>query len=528
MRITGFSGFDTESMIKELMTAQRKPREKLTQQKQLADWKMDAYREVNTKISELRNMMQDMRWPSAFKKSSTESTNSGVVAATVIGSPSLTTYEIKDVKLATQDTTNTVKFFTSGITDPAVTKLTDAAVGLTDGDTITINDKSYRVTADSTINDLINAFGTSSKVKVSYSVTEKSITIDSLGKGAAAQAINISFSNTDVANRFAGKLHIKAGTVSNTSNTYATTTPDTNISSVQSTIKAQAQATINGIIYKSDTNSISYDGVRFDLKMTTTTGTTPITVTQKQDSTAVFESVKKFINTYNGIVDDLNKLVGERKARDYKPLSDEQKEAMSEDEIKRWEAKAKEGLLGRDSVISNLLFKMRYATNNPVVTIDDYGSTSASVADIGLGLADSWQDNGKIKLDETKLKSMIETDITKVIDVFSKSTNNITESTEAAKKTTQNTEKFEQSGIADRLFDQLEATMKQLGQQALNGPSSTIGKQINQLDNKITEFDKRMIAIENRYYRQFSAMEKALSQANSQSSWLAGQLGGMS
>lgn len=342
MRISGLaSGIDTESMIKELMAAQRKPLEKLNQQKELANWKIDVYREVNTKLLEFRKSMEDLRLNTPFNSSIASSSDPNTVVATSTGGvTTASTYEITSVTLAQTERAASVKFFTGDVVDPTTGKLLDPTttklidIGLVEGESLSINDKIFTVGATSTMNDLVAAFANSAEVNVSYSATEKSLSITSKLKDSDASisvTANASFTN----------LNIKSGAVNNGGDSYAGT--DSNISSIQGRDKSQATAIINGIEYRSDTNSITYDGIKFDLKGNLATTSTPISVTSKQDNDKIFEKIKTFVDGYNALIEDLNGKLSERKNRNYQPLSAEQKDAMSEKEIELWKKKPKRG-----------------------------------------------------------------------------------------------------------------------------------------------------------------------------------------
>ena len=135
-------------------------------------------------------------------------------------------------------------------------------------------------------------------------------------------------------------------------------------------------------------------------------------------------------------------------------------------------------------------------------------------------MARSW----KTEIDEDKLKAMIASDSDKVAAVFNKSTDDLAETDKS--NTIESSAKFSQSGVADRVYERLEATMKELSTQALKGSQSVIGKQLTAFDTRIDAFEDRLVGIEDRYWRQFTAMEKAIQQANSQSGWLMQQFSG--
>ncbi|WP_409295719.1 flagellar filament capping protein FliD [Peribacillus sp. SCS-26] len=520
MRINGFSGFDVDSAVKELMTAARKPVDKLHQQRQLQTWKTDSYRDVNTKLTELRNLMKDMRMAGDFNKNSSESSNPNAVAATVIGSPTQASYDITGIKLAESERTASVKFFAT-VTDSTKT-MTD--LGVTQAGSILINGQTISVDPAETLDAFMNKVNTTAGIglKMTYSAADKSITFTSLNTGDLSKVIIETDPNSAAANPLSA-LGISMGSTGQINTTDENTFGNsTTVSSVQGRNKIQAEAIINGLLYKSDTNSITYDGVKFDIKGTSAAITT---ITQKKDNDAIFDRIKKFVDTYNSLVDDLTSKVNERKAKGYDPLTDEQRTAMKDSQIENWESKAKEGLLGRDPLITNLLTKMRSATNAPVIDKSSGSSvTVGTLSSIGIGLAESWKDNGKLKIDETKLKAAIANDLTKVTNIFSKSTSNLPSGDTS--NTLKSLEKYNQSGVADRLYEQIDAVMTALGKQALNGPISVVGKQIYAIDKRIDDFEQRMVSLENKYYKQFTAMEKAMQNANNQSSWLMSQFGG--
>lgn len=181
--------------------------------------------------------------------------------------------------------------------------------------------------------------------------------------------------------------------------------------------------------------------------------------------------------------------------------------------------------MGRDPILSKVLSSMRFAMSTPVKGAD---GTSANPVDtlgeIGINLSNNWRDHGKLSIDENKLKAMIASDLPKVASIFNKSTSTLDPTDKS--DTIKSPVKFAQSGVADRIYERLEATIKELSEQALKGPQSVIGKQLTALDTRINAFEDRLVDIEDRYYKQFTAMEKAIQKANSQSGWMMQQFGG--
>ncbi len=521
IRISGLaSGMDTDTMVKELMTAHRKPLDKIYKQKELANWKIDAYREVNTKLLEYRKSMEDLRLQRPFNSKIATSSNPNAINATATGTPTQSSYEIKNISLAKPESAASVKFFTSGFdTTKTLTELGINADSTTNKVELSVNGQNVSLDPTMKLSDALSAISTQAAVSVSYSATDKSFTFTDNTKGSNSKVI-ISETTTNGSN-FLSTLNMISGEVSSTQNTFGNSST---ISSVIGSDKQQASAEINGLLYKSDTNSITYDGMQFDLLGVPQDNTIPITVTAKPDNDKIFENIKTFVDGYNKLIEDLNTLYSEKKSRSYQPLTSDEKEAMTDKEVELWEERAKVGLLGRDPILSKVLTSMRSAMYTPV-TGADTGATNPidTLEEIGIKLSTKWEDNGKLELDENKLKGMISSDLTKVAEVFNKSTSSLAATDDS--NTIMSQTKFSESGVADRIYERLEATMKELTKQALGGSQSTIGKQLTSFDTRIAAFESRLVNIENRYYRQFSAMEKAIQRANSQSSWLSQQLG---
>jgi flagellar hook-associated protein 2 len=124
------------------------------------------------------------------------------------------------------------------------------------------------------------------------------------------------------------------------------------------------------------------------------------TVSLTQDVDSVYDNISKFIAKYNEIIDTINNKLSEKYDRNYLPLTDEQKEAMNEDDIKKWEEKAKTGLLRNDSILQNIVYRMRSAVYDSVAGI------STALSEIGI-TTDTYVTKGKLIIDETKLKEAI-------------------------------------------------------------------------------------------------------------------------
>jgi flagellar hook-associated protein 2 len=221
----------------------------------------------------------------------------------------------------------------------------------------------------------------------------------------------------------------------------------------------------------------------------------------------------KNLDKYNEVIAKLNTETKEAKYRDYTPLLDEQKEAMSDKQIELWEEKAKSGLLRSDSILTSALTEMRRSLSSPVTGVTDTKFDTLSEIGITTG---SYLEDGKLYINETKLKEAITQNGSKVMELFTKSSDS-----------TVSTTKFNESGLGQRLYDQIVSSMGKItdkaGSVASLTDNSILGKSIDRMDDEIDRWQDRLSQIEDRYWRQFTAMEQAMNKANSQSSWLAQQ-----
>ena len=286
-----------------------------------------------------------------------------------------------------------------------------------------------------------------------------------------------------------------------------------------------AKATINGVNVTMSKNNFSVDGISYTLVKEGTTNT----VNLNANSQKTFDKIKSFIDKYNEIIDKANKKITEKTAKGFAPLTDEQKKAMKDEEIKAWETRSKEGLLRGDSDLESMLRKMRSAF------FDTVQGAGVTLKEIGLDTSADISQGGKIIIDETKLKDAIKTKGNQVANIFTKS------SATAYNPDGTNTSRYSEEGIFQRIndimMDYTRTTRNTSGKRGaltekagIKGTTSEfsnlLSKQILDKDKMINELTRKLADKENSYYIKFSKLEQAMQNSNSQSSWLAQQLGG--
>ncbi|MGM9929663.1 MAG: flagellar filament capping protein FliD [Bacillus sp. (in: firmicutes)] len=272
-------------------------------------------------------------------------------------------------------------------------------------------------------------------------------------------------------------------------------------STVNPVVGQNAEFTINGLKTERNTNTFTIDGVTFTLKQTFETTDTPVTVGVSNDNTKIYGNIKGFIDKYNEIIETIQAKTNETRNKDYQPLTDDDRESLSESQQEKWENIAKAGLLRRDSLLTGALSQMR---SNFYSTVNNSEISSAynQLAKIGITTSSNYLDGGKLVIDETKLKAAIEADPNSVEQLFRG-----------------------ENGIVHKLSDTVTSTMDKLKAKAGNSNSTnqtfTIGRELEDIAKRQDRFEDRLEQLETRYWAQFTAMETAIQKANSQSSYLS-------
>ncbi|WP_062354167.1 flagellar filament capping protein FliD [Bacillus kwashiorkori] len=261
--------------------------------------------------------------------------------------------------------------------------------------------------------------------------------------------------------------------------------------------------TINGLETQRTSNTFTMSGVTFSLNNTTDE---PVTININQENDKLFENIKAFVDKYNEHVEKIQEKLMEPKYKDYKPLTDDERESLSDKQQEKWEEMAKSGLLKNDSILSSFISQARSAIYSPV-DMNDINPKMKSLSAIGIKTTSDYT-SAKIEINESQLKAAIAEDPSSIERLFIAS--GVTDS---------------QNGIIQRLSTKVTDTMNRIRERAGSATSVnhqfTIGRQLNSLDSSIERFEDRLTKLETRYYAQFSAMEKAIQRANSQSMYLS-------
>ena len=263
----------------------------------------------------------------------------------------------------------------------------------------------------------------------------------------------------------------------------------------------------NGVDYTTSSNVVNINGLELTLKGTSNGEVINLNVTN--NTKGIYDMVKKFVSSYNEILKEMNDLYYAESARGYDPLSDDEKEAMTESQIEKWEKKIKDSILRRDSSLGSLLDSMKNAMMTSVevdgkrYSLSSFGiKTSTVYTEKGLLHIDGNEDDALFASFENKLMKALEEDPDTVMNVLSQ--------------------------ISQKLYDTMNEKMKAIPnvRSALTFYNDKLmSKQKTDYDKQIAKLEAKVLAMEEKYYKQFAAMETALAKMQEQSNALAGMLG---
>ena len=95
-----------------------------------------------------------------------------------------------------------------------------------------------------------------------------------------------------------------------------------------------AKLTYNGLEIERSSNTFTINGAKLTIKEKTDSA---VTFSSTPDVDAIYDTIKKFVDSYNGLIANISEKTSEKKNKDYPPLTDAQREALSDDEIEKWD-----------------------------------------------------------------------------------------------------------------------------------------------------------------------------------------------
>ena len=578
------SGLDIESLVKMGMMNKQNQYDKMYQTQLKQTWVKEAYNTVYTDVKAFKESMSTFKMQSNMSAMQATSSNNDVVSVTANGAAAAMNHKITVEQVASNAylmTANGQKidrannsaansaYLKDVLFEAGYTKSTGAdgqtsyavrnsagkaethkgsevaiSIEVQDSDEKDSNGNyvTHKVeltydqifTDNKTLNDLATAFSNSgANVQGGYDTVNDSFSLYNKTSGSANK-IGLKATN-ETSKELLNKLHLASYDGQNNTLGSAITfkTDKMNVAAVGT----NAKATIDGKTYESDTNKLNVANVIYNfngVSAKNADGTYQAsTISVSQDTDKIVDNVKKFVETYNTLIDSLNTKYREEKNTDYKPLTKKQESEMTESQINKWNEKAKSGLLYHDNNIYSIISDMREALYTEVDAVDTVltdarGNKYSYNSMSSIGITSS-TNQGHITLDEEKLKKALTEDPDCVYQLFasdqdstyiSGSTNKNQSDTYTSKSDYLNT------GIANRLYNSMTTNIRNLesyaGTSKETDDESYLGKLITNMNTKMTSFQTLMKSYESKLYKKYDAMEVALSKLGAQLSYITG------
>lgn len=272
-----------------------------------------------------------------------------------------------------------------------------------------------------------------------------------------------------------------------------------------------AEITLNGAKFTSDKNTFEVNGLTITCKGET--NGEKITLTTENDVSGIYDMIKNFIKEYSALVNEMDKLYNAESAKGYEPLTDEEKDSMSEKEVEKWEQKIKDSILRRDSTLSTVSTAMKqimmsgFSVNGKTMYLSDFGIETLGYFNAADNEKNAYHINGDededlLKNKDNTLMDMIKTDPNAVVSFFTQ--------------------------LSQSLHGKMKELMGRTDYSSINTvyDDKKMKEDYDGYKSKISDAEKKLQAYEDKWYKKFSAMETALAKMQSNANAVTSLLGG--
>ena len=563
IRLSGInSGLDTDAIVKELVSAYSLKTEKYEKQKTKVEWKQDAWKNLNTKIYGLYTNISNLRFDSAYnlkKTTVSDSTKATVTAASgaVTGTQKLNVLQTAQASYITggyigKDVTASTTLKELGYTGEA----TSIKVKGKDG-----KETSIDITADTKISDIISKFkdaglnanfDTSNNriflsAKESGEAGDFDIVADDSNGFAVLSALGLASTEDaaedikrqaneynklyaeydalrnsgasdeeslkrleelkDLLASYSADIKAVAGGVKKAEDVVDTDNLATKITGQDAKIK------LNGVEFTSSSNTFQVNGLTIEAQAVTGDGDkNAVTINTTVDTQGIYDKIKDFLTEYNNVINEITKLYNAESASEYEPLTDEEKDAMSDEQIEKWENKIKSALLRRDTSLGNIMNAMvnsmsqTFEVDGQKLSLGNFGISTLGFLNAAENEQYAYHIDGDEDDENTsgktdKLMAAIQENPDQVMDFMKQLTSNLYTAIDDKMKSTE-------LSSAYKVYNDKE-----------------MDKELDDIADLIEKWEDKIAEQEDAYYKKFSNMEVALSKLQSQTNSLAGLLG---
>lgn len=575
IRMTGLnSGLDTEALVTELVSAYRKKGDKYTKAQTKISWKQEAWKSLSAQTSTFRKSLDSMRFSSGYNLKTTSVSNSAKVSVTA-GNNAVNgtqTLEIKSLAKSGYLTGGKIKGADGGKV-AASTTMSD--LGISDSGDISINGKRITIDGEMKVSDVIQKLqdaGVSANfdaenqrifISAPESGKDADFSLSALnengGKALSALGLNVKPGENDTtysqyADKYGAMTEDELADVLATYDTDAENA-DRLISSFVKEYKAadddetksavlqefkdfidyaksaadksdeemgyntdaariygqDAAIKLNGADFTSSSNSFSINGLTINA-MAVTDKDEVLTITTSTDHQGIYDKIKDFLSEYNSLINAMTSAYNAESTKDYEPLTDEEKQAMSEKEIEKWEDKGKSGILRRDSTLSTLMSVMTGVMSRSYeINGKNYALSSFGIKTLGIMNAEKYEQNA-YHIDGDADDESTSANADKLMEAIIADPDGVTEFFQKLS-----------TDLYNKLGEQMTSTSLRSYGSFYN--DKEMDKQYKNYTKTISDWEDKIADIEDSYYKKFAAMEAALAKLQSQSSQLSGLLG---
>ena len=491
IRITGMnSGLDTESIITALTQTKQTRLDNAKSDQKKISWKADKWKDLNKKVVSFYNgALSSMRFSTAYTKKTTTASNSNAVSV-VTGDSAMEAVQTLSITSLARSSYMSGKEVKTASGKATLDTEMSSITGFTAGDinfTVGGESKSISVSESDKVSDVLNKLKEAAGDKVNFNFDESTGRFFASGKTAGTSG-NLSFESSGAADA----LGLSNANIQNGS---------------------KAKIVLNGEEYEGDSNTFVING----LTITANEEAENITLTTKQDTSGIYDNIKKLMKEYNDLMKEFSTLYNADKATKYKMLTDDQKEEMSDKEVEDWENKIKDGLLSGDETIGSIRTALRGVMNGEIEINTKDGTKKLSLANFGISTGsyfsteenerdlfhiDGDPDDSTSSGNADLLKAMIASDPDAVQGFFTKLSQNLYGKLSDLMKGTEYSSAF--TIYEDKLM----------------------ASQYSAYNTKISDAQSALEAAQDKLYKKFSVMETTLAKINSNSGSMSSFFGG--
>ncbi len=283
-------------------------------------------------------------------------------------------------------------------------------------------------------------------------------------------------------------------------------------SDVQRQVGKDAEIILNGVTYTGDSNTFEVNGLTITALQKSDD---VVTLTTRRDTEGVYNIVKNFLKEYNAIISEMDKMYNAESTKGYEPLTDAEKDELTDTEIEKWETKIKDSILRRDSNLSSLSSAMKNimlqgATVNgkqmylSSFGIETLGYFSSAENEKNVYHINGDEDDATVSSKANDLKAAIAADPDTVISFFSQLSQNLYTELDKQSRSIDGVRSF------GSFYD-----------------DKRMQKEYDEYKTKIKKQEDKLTALQDKWYNKFAAMETALAKLQSNQSAVSSLLGGM-